>query len=282
MRRSLLLGLALAATFAGSSAAQEAGGIAVAPEAVGGLSGLARLPDPVFPGIAAQSLEARMVPADRQAGHQAMIARLRGDPGYLGGFAFGQPLAPSRMLPLAAPPFGLVGPGLADPGGLVLQQPVVIDNFGGPIAVANGDGNVIQQATAGSGTVGQQQIANLGGAPSAVLSALAPASIACAELKPVHGQAASKMRQHGHGPPEKEQPAAIGGNVLVGAGAEAEEVAELIVASAEPGGRSRALEAPHGSVSAFDAPVVLLQPIVQVAAGPVPHRRPSSVRIARG
>jgi len=162
MRRSLLLGLALAATFAGSSAAQEAGGIAVAPEAVGGLSGLARLPDPVFPGVAAQSLEAGTAPADRQAGHQAMIARLRGDPGYLGGFAFGQPLAPSRMLPLAAPPFGVAGP-----GGLVLQQPVVIDNFGGPIAVANGDGNVIQQATAGSGTVGQQQIANLGGAPPA-------------------------------------------------------------------------------------------------------------------
>src|SRR5687768_16105253 len=51
-----------------------------------------------------------------------------------------------------------------------------------------------------------------------------------------------------------------------------EEVAELIVAAAEPGGRSRALEAPHGAVSAFDAPVVLLQSIVQVAAGPVPHR----------
>src|SRR4051794_2687078 len=161
MRRSLLLGLALAAAFAGSSAAQEAGGIAVAPEAVGGLSGLARLPDPVFPGGAAQTLEAGMAPADRQAGHQAMIARLRGDSGYLGGFAFGQPLAPSRTLSVAASPYGLV-----ESGG-VLQQPVVIDNFGGPIAVANGDGNVIQQATAGSGTVGQQQIANLGGAPSA-------------------------------------------------------------------------------------------------------------------
>src|SRR5215213_8337666 len=55
------------------------------------------------------------------------------------------------------------------------------------------------------------------------------------------------------------------------AGAEAEEVAELIVAAAEPGGRSRALEALHGPVSAFDAPMVLLQLIVQVAAGPVPH-----------
>ena len=42
--------------------------------------------------------------------------------------------------------------------------------------------------------------------------------------------------QHGHGPPEKEQSAAIGGDVLVRAGAEAEEVSELVVAAAEPGG----------------------------------------------
>ena len=40
--------------------------------------------------------------------------------------------------------------------------------------------------------------------------------------------------QHGHGSPDKEQPAAIGGDMLVTAGAEAEEVAELIVAAAEP------------------------------------------------
>src|SRR3954454_16495317 len=36
------------------------------------------------------------------------------------------------------------------------------------------------------------------------------------------------------------------------AGAEAEEVAELIVAAAEPGGRSRALEALHRAVSRLD------------------------------
>ena len=41
-------------------------------------------------------------------------------------------------------------------------------------------------------------------------------------------------------------------------------------------------EAPHGSIAAFDAPVVLLQPVIQVATGPVPHALPSSVRIARG
>ncbi len=75
----------------------------------------------------------------------------------------------------------------------------------------------------------------------------------------------------------------IGGDVLVRAGAEAEEVAELIVAAAEPGGRSRALEAPHRPASAFDAPMVLLYSIVQVAAGAVPHPAAQlALRIARG
>ena len=43
--------------------------------------------------------------------------------------------------------------------------------------------------------------------------------------------------QHGHGPAEEEeQSAVVGGDMLVVAGAEAEEVAELVVTSAEPGG----------------------------------------------
>src|SRR4051794_21579979 len=41
--------------------------------------------------------------------------------------------------------------------------------------------------------------------------------------------------------------------------------------AAEPGGRSWTLETAHGSVSAFEAPVILFQPVVEVAAGPVPH-----------
>src|SRR4051812_29926385 len=54
-------------------------------------------------------------------------------------------------------------------------------------------------------------------------------------------------------------------------GSEAEEVAQFIVSAAEPGGRSGAFEAPHGPVATFDAPVVLLQPVVQVGTGSVPH-----------
>src|SRR3954468_20188222 len=73
--------------------------------------------------------------------------------------------------------------------------------------------------------------------------------------------------QHGHTPPEVEQSASVGGNVLMVAGARAEKVAQLIVSVTEPGGRSGALEAPHGPVSAFDAAVILLQPVGQVGTG---------------
>ena len=55
---------------------------------------------------------------------------------------------------------------------------------------------------------------------------------------------------------------AIGGNVLVRMRAGTEEVSQFIMAAAEPGGRSRALEAPHGAVSAFDAAVVLLDGLI--------------------
>src|SRR3954464_7974587 len=77
--------------------------------------------------------------------------------------------------------------------------------------------------------------------------------------------------QPGRGPLEVEQSAAIGGPMLMVAGARAEKVAQVIVNPAEPGGRSRAFETPHGSIAAFDAAVVLFQPVVQVATGPVPH-----------
>ncbi len=41
--------------------------------------------------------------------------------------------------------------------------------------------------------------------------------------------------QHGHGPPEVEQSLAVGGHVLMVAGARAEKVAQLILGPAEPG-----------------------------------------------
>lgn len=50
----------------------------------------------------------------------------------------------------------------------------------------------------------------------------------------------------------------------------AEEMAHLVVSAAEPMGRCHALEAPHGSVPALDAAMILLEMIVEVAARPMP------------
>lgn len=162
MRRPLLLGLTLAAVAAAGSAAtaQEVGGIPIVSGAGGGPAGLAQLLPITLSGLKAADLQSRLTPADRRVRHQDMTTRLRGDAGYLQGFVFGQPLALSRARPLPPPPPLL----LSDPltGGLVLPGPVVIDNFDGPIAVANGDGNVIQQqVTSGSGPIGQQQVATV-------------------------------------------------------------------------------------------------------------------------
>src|SRR5918998_2088271 len=75
--------------------------------------------------------------------------------------------------------------------------------------------------------------------------------------------------EHGRGPAEEEHSAAVCGNMLVVTGAGAEDVSEFIVPPAEPGRGSGTFEAAHRSASAFEAPVVLLQPVVEVAAGPV-------------
>src|SRR3954451_17345611 len=60
--------------------------------------------------------------------------------------------------------------------------------------------------------------------------------------------------------------------MLMVAGARAEEAAQFIVCATEPSGGSGAFEAPHWSVAPFDAAVVLLQPVIQVSTGSVPHR----------
>jgi hypothetical protein len=69
-----------------------------------------------------------------------------------------------------------------------------------------------------------------------VLSGLAPGSIAGirtgAEV-PLRGL---QDGQHGRGSAEELQSAMIGGHVLVGAGTRAEEVAQFVIATTEPGG----------------------------------------------
>ena len=68
---------------------------------------------------------------------------------------------------------------------------------------------------------------------------------------------------------EMKQTAADCGSVLVVAGARAEVVAEFVVGSTVPVGRGEALEPTHTSDPTFDAPVILLEPVIPVSVGTV-------------
>lgn len=139
MLKGLTFSLCLAAATTASATAQEAGGIAVEPAAIAGLSGLAQLPAFVFPAPTAADIQGSVSPANRSAGHRSMIARVRGDGGFLDGFAFGQPLALSRVP---------VGP-------QVIPDFNFVQNFNGPIT--NGSGNITNFLVAnGQGPIAQQ------------------------------------------------------------------------------------------------------------------------------
>jgi hypothetical protein len=152
-----LLALALPA------AAQETGGLHIAPAAKGGPVGLARpLPQPQASTTAAD-LQGALSPSDRQALNQGMITALRGDPGFLSGFSFGQPLASSRQPVQGSNGFGFPS-GHRHPTG----QSIVINNQG-PLAVTVGNGNLVQQQSAiGAGPIAQQQVA--GASPGGALN----------------------------------------------------------------------------------------------------------------
>jgi hypothetical protein len=68
---------------------------------------------------------------------------------------------------------------------------------------------------------------------------------------------------------EIKQATAVGGDVLVVVGLEAEEVAEFVIASTEPLRCIKAFEAAHTSDAAFHAAMILFQSIVLVSTGPM-------------
>ena len=157
MRRFMIPGLLHLAT-ALPAAAQESGGLSITPQAlaVGGPRGLARPLPFTFPGISASDLQVTPTPAERRQRHQDMIARLRGDGGFLDGFSFGQPRAASRQRPVPAPEPDFV-PVIID------QRTKVVNRFEAPVAITNGNNNVVQQQGAsGSGPTAQQQVATVG------------------------------------------------------------------------------------------------------------------------
>lgn len=152
---SLLPALAVLAATALPAAAQDSGGLSLSPEAlaVGGPRGLARPLPFTFPGVTAGDLQAGPTPAERRQQHQGMIAKLRGDGGFLDGFAFGQPRAASRQPP-PEPAFPVI----------VDQRTKIVNRFEAPVAVTNGSNNVVQlQGNGGEGATAQQQVATVGG-----------------------------------------------------------------------------------------------------------------------
>jgi hypothetical protein len=73
--------------------------------------------------------------------------------------------------------------------------------------------------------------------------------------------------EHSRGTTELKQATAVGRDVLVVAGLEAEEIAEFVIASAEPLRCIEALEAAHTSDAAFHAPMILFQSVMRPVRG---------------
>jgi hypothetical protein len=152
-----LLSFAAAGGAQYAARAQDSGGVALQPGLNGGPHGLARpLPFTRPPFLTAHDVQNGMTAADHQAQDQAMISRLRGDPGFLSGFSLGTPLAPSRQAQT-----------LPNDGGYRYRHrhngsgggPIIINNEG-PLAVTVGNGNTVQQQSAnGSGPIALQQVA---------------------------------------------------------------------------------------------------------------------------
>src|ERR1700750_2432209 len=69
------------------------------------------------------------------------------------------------------------------------------------------------------------------------------------------------------------EPAVVGGDLPIGSGAGTEKVTQLVVGPAEFASRSWALEPAHRAVAAFDAAMILLQPVIEILAVAMPHTR---------
>jgi hypothetical protein len=78
------------------------------------------------------------------------------------------------------------------------------------------------------------------------------------------------------------EPAAVGGDWLIGSGAGTEKVTQLVVGATESARRSWAPEPTHRNEAAFDAALILLQSVIEILAVAMPHTWPKVVRIARG
>jgi hypothetical protein len=173
MIRSTLFPILALLNVATPAVAQDAGGVPIKSNFIGSgaVKGLAQPLPFTRTFVTARDVQGGLTPADHQAQNQNTITKLRGDAGFLAGFHLGQPLAPSRQILQDQSQGG--DPGVGGDQSLGFDQ--VINDFGfhrrqrartviinnlGPLALTNGNGNVVQQQFApGSGPVAQQQVA---------------------------------------------------------------------------------------------------------------------------
>src|ERR1700728_2064087 len=105
-----------------------------------------------------------------------------------------------------------------------------------------------------------------------VLSALVPASIAGSdEGRDFLG--GFQDTQNRCGAAKEVERAVVGVGLLIGSGAGTEKATQLVVGATEFAGRSWALEPAHRTVAAFDAAMILLQPVVEILAVAMPPTR---------
>ncbi len=159
--RLIVPALAVLASLATPAAAQESGGLTLAPRNARGPTGLARMLPFVPNAVSAADVQASLKATDHSARHQEMIAHLRGDAGFLGGFAFGRPLSasvqPIQRVPLAPEPDFGTADGQGYGGRRRPRQIVLNQTFEGPVVI--GDNNNVQQQTAnGTGPIALQQV----------------------------------------------------------------------------------------------------------------------------
>lgn len=144
-RTSLLHGVAFLLLSAGAAVAQDAGGIGFAPGGVSAANlaqAFAQPPrQPVFAsGIPRGAPAGAMVTnpsKSRKEFHQQMIAKVRGDAGFLAGFQKGQPLAASRN------PLPEIQPSLT-----FIDAPFIVNNVDSSLNIAFGEGNSTEQGVA--------------------------------------------------------------------------------------------------------------------------------------
>src|SRR5580698_6051443 len=102
------------------------------------------------------------------------------------------------------------------------------------------------------------------------MSAHVPASISGSMAEEIF-VSGFQHTQNRCGTAKKMEPAAVGGDCLIGSGAGTEEVTQLVVGLAKSAGRSWALEPARWTIAAYDAAMISLQPVIQILAVAMSH-----------